>query len=323
MLRKHVPELTGCLESRIVIDGDVSPFDNSGSKKEGVSCTYKLTDGYAPMFAYIGNEGYLLNAELREGKQHCQSGTPEFLRETFDLARKVTDKKLLIRLDSGNDDIANIRECRKAKVDFVIKRNLRKESIDEWLLDAQAFGDWRTPREGKAVYVGETIREREGKHMRVVFEVIERTVTREGQVLLVPEIEVNTWWTSLGCRTATPDQVIEIYKNHGTSEQFHSEIKSDMDLERLPSGKFATNALILTLAVPVFNMLRLCGQVGMKNGYLSKKTVSRRRIRTVIQDMMYMAARVVGHARRIYIDFSRRNPLRNIWMRTYLEFAYG
>jgi hypothetical protein len=323
MLNRHIPELTGCLDDRIVIDGDVSPFDNSGSKKEGVSCTYKLMDGYSPMFAYIGNEGYLLNAELREGKQHCQSGTPEFLRETFELARKVTDKRLLLRLDSGNDDMENIRACRKAKVDFVIKRNLRKESVEEWLLDAQAYGDWRTPREGKTVYAGETIRERDGKHMRVVFEVIERTITPDGQILLVPEVEVNTWWTSLSRRTATPDQIIEIYKNHGTSEQFHSEIKSDMDLERLPSGKFATNALVLTLAVPVFNMLRLCGQVGMKNGYRSKKKVSRRRIRTVIQDLMYMASRVVDHARRICIDLCRRNPLREVWMKTYLAFAGG
>jgi hypothetical protein len=321
LLKKHAPALTGCLNDFIVIDGDVSPFDNSGTKKEGVSCTYKLMDGYAPMFAYIGNEGYILNAELREGKQHCQSGTPDFLRETFDLAHMVTDKRLLLRLDSGNDDMDNIRACRKAKVDFVIKRNLRKESIDEWLLDAQAYGEWRTPREGKTVYVGETTRERDGEHLRVVFEVVERTITREGQVLLVPEIEVQTWWVSFGPRTATPDEIIAIYHGHGTSEQFHSEIKSDMDLERLPSGKFATNALILNLAVPVFNMLRLCSQVGMKNGFVTRKTVSRRRIRTVIQDMMYVAARVVEHARRVYIAFSKRNPLREVWMNTYLAFS--
>jgi len=321
LLKKHAPALTECFKDFIAIDGDVSPFDNSGSKKEGVSCTYKLMDGYAPMFAYIGNEGYLLNTELREGKQHCQSGTPEFLRETFELAHKVTDKRLLVRLDSGNDDSGNIRECRKAKVDFVIKRNLRKESIDEWLLDARALGDWRAPREGKTVYIGETMRERDGENIRVVFEVVERTITRDGQVLLVPEIEVQTWWVSLGSRTATPDEVIAIYHAHGTSEQFHSEIKSDMDLERLPSGKFATNALILNLAVPVFNMLRLCSQVGLKNGFVSRKTVSRRRIRTVIQDMMYMAARVVEHARRTYIVFSRRNPLRDAWMNTYMAFS--
>ena len=51
---------------------DVSPFDNSGTKKEGVAWTYKEVDGYAPNFAYLGEEGYLIHCELREGKQHCQ-----------------------------------------------------------------------------------------------------------------------------------------------------------------------------------------------------------------------------------------------------------
>lgn len=321
LMRKHIPALTPCFGDYIAIDGDVSPFDNSGTKKEGVSCTYKLIDGYAPMFSYIGNEGYMLNAELREGKQHCQEGTPEFLRESFALARKITDKPLLVRLDSGNDDIENIRVCRKEKVHFVIKRNIRRESIDEWVLDAKVHGEWRTAREGKVVYVGETMRQRDTESIRVVFEVIERTITAEGQLLLVPEIEVNTWWTSFGPRMASPDEVIAIYKAHGTSEQYHSELKSDMDLERLPSGKFATNALILMLAVPVFNMLRLLGQVGMNNGFKSRKSVSRRRIRTVIQDLMYMAARVITHAHRIKLAFSDRNPLRDIWAKTYIGFV--
>ena len=50
----------------VPVDIDISPFDNSGSHKAGVSRTYKNFDGYAPIFAYIGTEGYLCNAELRE-----------------------------------------------------------------------------------------------------------------------------------------------------------------------------------------------------------------------------------------------------------------
>src|SRR5271157_918509 len=140
------------------------------------------------MLAYIGAEGYMLNAELREGKQHCQKGTPEFLRETIKLARKITDHSLLLRLDAGNDDVENIRICRKEKVDYIIKRNLHKEPINEWLLDAQAFGEWNSPREGKTVYVGDTMRQRDGETMRVVFEVIERTIDRDGNALLLPLI---------------------------------------------------------------------------------------------------------------------------------------
>ena len=41
------PLENGC----VPIDIDVSPFDNSGSHKAGVSRTYKNFDGYAPIFA--------------------------------------------------------------------------------------------------------------------------------------------------------------------------------------------------------------------------------------------------------------------------------
>jgi len=170
---------------------------------------------------------------------------PQFLDETLDYARQITQAKLLVRMDAGHDDLENLRRCQKHKVDWLIKRNLRKESLEDWLEEAQAHGDCEEPREGKQVWTGTTWKERGGKLYRVVFEVIERTITAEGQRLLVPEIEAATFWTSL---KLPAKQVIELYHQHGTSEQFHSEIKSDMDLERLPSGKFATNALVLSLA---------------------------------------------------------------------------
>ncbi len=321
LLKKDASKLSPCFKTYIPIDADVSPFDNNGSRKEGVSCTYKLFDGFAPMLAYIGAEGYMLNAELRPGKQHCQEGTPEFLRETIKLARKITDRSLLMRLDAGNDAIENMRICRKEKVDYIIKRNLHKESIEEWLLDAQAFGQWRTPREGKTVYVGETLRERDGETMRVIFEVIERTIDRDGNALLLPDIQVHTWWTSLSKREASPDEIISAYHDHGTSEQFHSELKSDMALERLPSGKFSTNALVLTLSVLAFNMLRLCGQVAIEKGYVPRREVKCRRLRKVIQDLMYTAVRIITHARRLKLALSRCNPFREAWMQTYRAFA--
>ena len=46
-----------------------------------------------------------------------------------------------------------------------------------------------------------------------------------------------------------------------TCEQFHSEIKSDIGLERFPSGNFGTNAAILKMAVIAYNILRIVGLV--------------------------------------------------------------
>ncbi len=41
---------------------------------------------------------------------------------------------------------------------------------------------------------------------------------------------------------------------------FYSEVKTEMDLERLPSGKFDINYLVCQLAVVALNLLRLIGK---------------------------------------------------------------
>lgn len=326
LVRRHVHELTPCHGKWIALDIDVSPYDNSRTKKEGVSYTYKKVDGFAPNFAYLGEEGHLVHCEFREGKQHCQEGTPQFIDEALTYSKRITRAPLLVRLDAGNDALENIKKCVKHKADYIIKRNLRNESLEEWLLEAQAFGEWETPREGKEVYTGETKLEREGKMYRVVYEVTYRTIAADGQKLLVPEIDVNTWWTSL---KLSPKTIIALYHAHGTSEQFHSEIKTDMDMERLPSGKFATNATIMSLMLMAYNILRLCGQQGLKENRrlpeeqqapLAKK-VFRRRLRSVIQDLMYMAAKLTRHANRWKLSFWQNSPWRAVWRGLYARFC--
>ncbi len=84
------------------------------------------------------------------------------------------------------------------------------------------------------------------------------------------------------------------------------EIKTDLDLERLPSGKFATNDLILHLAQLAYNILRLMGQLGM-TGELSpvRHPAKRRRLRTVLQELVHRAALVIHKARQIILDFGQ------------------
>lgn len=294
----------------IPLDIDVSPFDNSNSKKEGVSYTYKGHAGYSPIFAYLGGEGYAVHGELREGKTHCQSGTAEFLRESIHYAQTITNRPLVLRMDSGNDSKDNLAVCQaeKPRIDYIIKRNLRRESKELWLGIAQEKGICCEPREGKKVYMGAMDVKEKGFSMplRMVFHVVERTIDKDGQILLIPEIQVDAYWTSLRC---APWRVIELYRDHGTSEQFHSEIKTDLDLERLPAGKFATNDLILRAGLFAYNLLRIIGQESIQEPDAPiRNNVKRRRLRTVIQNMIYLASRLVRHARKLKFQFGSYSP---------------
>ena len=307
-----ITPIKGGIGSYVPVDIDVSPFDNSGTKKEDVSRTYKGHDGYAPNFAYVGAEGHMLNNELRPGKQHCQKGTPAFLTETCAFMNQLSlDDEILYRLDSGYDSQENI-SILHACGNYIIKRNLRRESLDEWLEIAKIYGRKTEPRKGKVVYIGECFRFMEAQNgieepLRIVFEVTVRTIKANGEVLLLPEIQADTYWSKLN---ESPETVIELYHDHGTSEQYHSELKSDMGVERLPSGKFSTNATVLHVAMIGFNILRKIGQ-----GLLSipevlpiKVTMKRRRLRKVIQDIIYMACKYVKTGNRRKLKFGINCP---------------
>lgn len=327
LLKTNNAKLSPCHKDYLPLDIDVTPMDNSDSKKEGVSWTYKKFMGYAPIMAYIGEEGYLINVELREGSQHCQKGTEEFLKNTIIYARKLTDKEILIRLDSGNDDIKNVHICHESETDYIIKRNIRKESLEEWLDTAMQTKEREVKTDKKDEYFGFKVVERvikeEGKDdksisIKMAFHV-KKIKERKGQKLLIPEIEVDTYWTSLN---ETADKIVKLYNNHGTSEQFHSEIKSDMDIERLPSGKFETNYLFLQLGMIAYNVLRLIGQRSLDGNDSPLKTkVERRRIRTVMQNIMYLASKIVKHAKKIRMKISKHNVWANTFIRIERSFA--
>ena len=324
-------EPTALENGNVPLDLDVTPFDNSKTFKEGVSRTYKGFDGYAPMMAYIGSEGFLANTELREGKQHSQKGTPAFLRKTLAMAHQLTEKPLLIRMDSGNDAAENLGILIEDGSWFIVKRNLRKaEKKDEWLEKVQGCcKDIRHPRDGKTVYIGSSWKDvsykiSDGEErsicMRIVYEVIERTIDKHGQFLLMPDIEVNTFWTNLGC---SDDDIIGLYHAHGESEQYHSEIKTDMDVERLPSGKFDTNELVLELTVLAYNILRIIGQYSLKSRRApkTKRPVKRRRIRTVISNLVLIAGHVTEHARQVVLALGRSNVWRHTFMDLYRQLV--
>jgi len=137
---------------------------------------------------------------------------------------------------------------------------------------------------------------------------------------------VNTWWTSLKLPAKV---VIDLYHAHGTSEQYHSEIKTDMDLERLPSGKFATNALVLSLGMVAYNVLRLIGQQALqeqKRLPVAERAplpegIFRRRLRSVIEDLMCLTAKLWRHSHRWGLALWQNSPWRGVWQRVYERFA--
>jgi len=325
-IHKAKAKITPLAMGHVALDMDVFTMDNSGTKKEGSSHTYQGYDGFAPIGAYLGGEGWCINLEFREGSQHSQNNFIPFLQETIARAQSLTKKPLLTRLDSAHDAI----ETRATfdshkKVDYIMKWNPRKQDLPAWLARGLKEGEVSKPRDGKrvALFSFNQLQEHDGKELscRLVVRVTERTIDKRGQVLLVPNIELEGWWTSL---YLPEKEIIKLYQDHGTSEQFHSEFKTDMDLERLPSGKFATNSLIMSLAALAYNILRFIGQLGLLGDSSPvRHSAKRRRIRTVIQELIYRASRLIETGRKLKLRFSCHCVAFDAFQRVYGRLAFG
>jgi len=321
----------------IPVDFDVTVMDNTGSHKEGVEKTYqKNVKGFAPMMTNIGSQGYLLDAEFRPGNYHSNCpGTYDYIVRTMNLARRLCpEQTLLARFDSGNDADTNIVALSDYPNSYyIIKHVLRGGNVPKTkeALIERVMKDYTIKQERKGganyyiaeyEYLASIIDEHDNqiiKNCRRIISVVE--LTRDintGQPLLIPYRSLHMWRTNLPEGEYGADEVIELYKDHGTSEQFHSEFKGDMDIERLPSGKYLTNKLIVNLSKIAFNILRIIGHQAIESVIINPGNKLRRiRIRTVLVKIIMVPSRIMRKNKRWTIALPRSNPLSKLFTEIY------
>lgn len=331
LLKRGRAQFSPVASGHVPVDIDVFCLDNSDSKKEGVGRTYAGYDGYAPVAAYLGaQEGYCLALELRDGVQHSAKETEYTLERVIPRALALTTERLLLRWDSGFDSerlFGTALEHGAGRVDVLGKWNPRSFDVEGCAVEnrSDVKTAWISPRAGKRFTMwetaGRTIPLNDGSkvQLRRVLRLTERTIKADGTLLLFPEVTIDGWETTL---TEPVETVIALYADHGTHEQFHSEFKTDLDLERLPSGKFDTNMLVLSLAAVAYNILRLIGQQSLlKKEAPLRHPAKRRRLKTVMQEMLRVAAQLTVHARRVALNFGRHCPAFAVWRELYVAWT--
>jgi hypothetical protein len=313
------------------IDWDTFVMNNDDSKKEDIGLTYQGVVGYAPSATYIGRLGYCLELALRPGTQHSALETELNLERVLPMATRLTQLPLLFRADSGLCSLKIMQEINaqaaalQREIAFIIKWNPRGAPVETIaaarVADPQTL--WCHGREGRRECLWpETLGPTQsGSTMRRVYRLTERTIDKHGNRLLLPAYTLEGWTTTLPDHFRCHD-IIALYCDHGTHEQFHAEFKSDMDLERLPSGKFATNYLVCALAAVAMNILRLIGQHALTQPDAPlRHPAKRRRVKTVLQELMFKAGRMIQHAGRWVVGLGAHDSAYTVFARLYHDLS--
>jgi hypothetical protein len=314
------------------VDLDTFAMDNSGTKKELVGRTYAGVDGYCPFAVYLGNLGYCLELALRPGVQHSASESEYNLERALPMAASLVPTPLLVRADGGfcslklMQEISRQAETLAREIAFIIKWNPRRAPVETIAAARSADPEtqWVMHRTGKRECVWQEPLDlvnagHQTNPARRVYRLTERTLDKHGNTLLLPEYMLEGWTTTLPARI-DPAEVIALYCEHATHEQFHSEFKTDMDLERLPSGKFDTNYLVCQLAAVAMNLLRMIGQNTLNEPDAPvRHAAKRRRIKTVMHEMMFKAARMIRHAGRWFLGLGQNDSGFAVFERHYTQ----
>ena len=321
------------------LDIDVTPFINEGVKKEGIACTYKRKEGFAPIMAYLGE--FALAFELRPGNQHSEKGAIDFLSRCISITDRlgIARKEILLRVDSAHDCNDFLAYCLQLGINFVIKRNLRnKKSFlhDEMPRIKHSFMPEATADPNVFVYrvvdKGKSIYKVQNDSVNIVYEFREEFINDNVQLNFDFDrdsdifgrepwfkYDVDSYLTNIKIYDNSSKEClnqsnyciecVDIYHDHATSEQYHSEVKSGMNMELLPSKYFKTNDLILKLCVISFNVLRIIGNMALDFDtsfqHHNKERISRIHVRTIINNIINIACKIVNHARKITVKFGR------------------
>ena len=314
------------------VDLDTFAMDNGGTKKELVGRTYAGVDGYCPFAVYLGSLGYCLELALRPGVQHSAAESEYNFERALPMAASLVSTPLLVRADSGFCSVKLMQSITaqantvSREIAFIIKWNPRTSPVEAIAARrvANTAIQWVSERAGKRECLWQEALELVGVGSEVnaarrVYRLTERTIDKHGHTLLLPEYVLEGWTTTLPEKFDCAE-VIALYCDHATHEQFHSEFKTDMDLERLPSGKFDTNYLVCQLAAVAMNLLRLIGQNTLNEPDAPvRHKAKRRRIKTVMQELMFRAARMIHHAGRWVLGLSESDPAFAVFERHYAQ----
>lgn len=200
--------------------------------------------------------------ELRPGSQHSENGAIKFLDRCISIIDKLGIKRedILLRVDSGHDAREFLLFCNSLGIQYVIKRNIRnKKSFLHEEMPRIKLGFIPELTNDPATYVYRVV-EKDSKiyktkieGLNVVYEFTEKYDVKNNQLYFdfdrdsplfgrEPWFEygVDSYFTNIkvldnSFNECTDDkryciECVNIYHDHATSEQFHSEIKSDMNM---------------------------------------------------------------------------------------------
>jgi hypothetical protein len=252
--------------------------------KRDAARSYHGMRGYYPMLGFVAETKGLLLSEFRDGNVSPAADAPGFLRRLVSRLPNTVEK-IRLRSDSAWFNHEVMDYCARGGIEFAITadKNTHTSDLIERIPDEQweAFGDIPDEKIAETVYSFE--HGEEAYRLIALREPIRQLNLLDG-IYSYRVIITNMNWEKR--------RLVKWHRERATSENWIKELKGGFSLERLPSGRFLSNAAFLEIISLAYNLVEALKVLGLPNEY------RRKTVKSLRYWLFNIPAMWVRHARR-------------------------
>lgn len=261
------------------------------AEKRDAARTYKGERGYMPIVGHLAENDLVIGDEFRAGNDSPGARNLEFIEHCA--AQMPAGRRIArLRADSATYQAKVFNWCAENGVSFAIGADL--DYAVKTLIRQIPATDWRPYQDG---WITETEHQMSGTKREFRLIVIRRPVQRE---LFDGESEAARYKVIASNRQETAEETVAWYNQRGEhSENRIKELKLGFQMEYLPCGQEAANAMYFRIGVLAYNLFVMFKQQTLPPSW------RRQQIQTIRWRLYQVAGKVVDHAGAVFLKIRR------------------
>jgi hypothetical protein len=276
--------------------------------KAQAKMSYHGEPGYMPMLGFVAETEGCLLGEFRHGNVSPSAGALPFLEQLVGrLPRTV--KKVRLRSDSAwfNHEVLEWAEARA--IEFAVTAEKNRHMLE--LIEAIRPGAWEVFDDDPAEQIAESVYSFEQGRCAWRLVVLRRPMRQ--LELFSGLYEYHVVITNMDWQAR---RLLGWHRERATSENWIKELKDGFGLDRLPSGRFESNAAFMQIVALAYNLVGALKRLALPARWRSWT------IRTLRYRLIHIAAVWVRHARRFVLKLRAPAALIGLFRRV-LERPLG
>jgi Transposase DDE domain. len=256
------------MEKRDSITLDIDATMIKGEKYESKK-TYKGFKGMSSLMGFVGENGYCVGEEFRNGNISPATGNLEFIKECKSNINNYGIVIKRLRADSASYQAKIINYCEEKEIEYYIGADLDESVIKG--INRIAENEWKT-------YIDRDGISHSKKEVASFVHCMNKSNNSFRIIVLREKIEEQNLFQEYNYKykviatnsSEEPQQVIHFYNERGNCERYIKEAKYGFGLRRLPSSSLAGNGVWSKIAMIAYNLFIYIKRIIFKGEYRNK-----------------------------------------------------